>query len=368
MKKWLGLFLVLCMASLAGCGVPNPKASTVSKTTSATSSSEVKEISIAGGTGVWENAIREVIIPKFLQKTGVKVNYTSGQSNELISKVDIQKNAPELDVVFVTPTEAQIAINKGLTEKVDESLIPNISKLDDRYVLLGKAGTPVAGYVVSPVYNTKVFEKNQWQPIASWNDLIRPEYKGRTGFADVTNDYGFTILYNLARANGGSEEKLEPGLNKGKELAGYSDTFYKGSTQIMAALQQGAADIAVLPSYSVYDLVSSGLPLKMAIPSEGVPLQGFYGLLVKNSTHQKVSQEFINFCLSDEIQNALADSSFYPVLKGMKVSAKYEPIVGLKESDKVYKPDVEKLAKARPDMIDKWSKEVSPLLGKNVKK
>ncbi|WP_284037027.1 extracellular solute-binding protein [Neobacillus sp. 114] len=368
MRKWLSMILVSSLVTLAGCGVPNPKAPAESKSSSATPSSEVKEINIAGGTGVIENFIREEIIPKYQQKTGIKVNYTSGQSNETISKVEIQKNAPELDLVFVTPTEAQNAVNKGLIEQVDEKQIPNLSKLDDQYVLLGKNGTPFMGFVVTPVYNKKSFEENHWKPIESWNDLIRAEYKGKTGFADVTNDYGFTILYNLARANGGSEDNLEPGLNKAKDLAGYSDTFYKGSTQIMAALQQGAADLAVLPSYSIYELVSSGLPLKMAIPKEGAPLQGFHALLVKNSKHQNAAQEFINLCISEDIQKVLADSSFYPVIKGTKVSDKVEQIIGLKESDKIYKPDVEILAKARPEMVDRFSKEVSPLLGKKVNK
>jgi putative spermidine/putrescine transport system substrate-binding protein len=367
MKRWILIGLVMVMATLAGCGVPNAKPPGEAKPANK-SSDKVTEITVAGNGGKIEKAIREVIAPKFEEKYGIKVNFVPGLSGEILSKVELQKNAPQYDVAFYVPIDVQRAADKGLAEQLDPSAIPNMAKVDPRFVAVDNIGVPVFGLVIAPAYNTKTFEKNGWAPITSWNDLIRPEYKGKTAFADIANDWGFALLYNLANANGGSLDNLEPGLKKAKELASYSDTFYKNSTQMMPAVQQGAADVTVMGSYAIAELIDSGVPLKMVIPKEGAPLQAFSATVVKNAPHKKAAMDFINFLISEESQKQIAESGFYPVLKGMKVAPKYEKSIGLKDSDHVFRPDFKKLAEVREQWTDRWAKEVTPELGKNVKK
>jgi putative spermidine/putrescine transport system substrate-binding protein len=365
MKRLICICLISVILSFTGCGVPNAKAPGETKPSA---SDGTKEITIAGNGGKIEKAIRDLIAPKFKEKYGVKINYIPGLSGEILSKVELQKNAPSIDIAMYVPLDVQRSSAKGLTETLDESSIPNLAKIDERYTAVDKVGVPVFGYVIAPAYNTKTFEKNGIAPIASWNDLIRADYKGKTAYADIANDWGFTILYNLAKANGGSLDNLEPGLQKAKELAGYSDTFYKNSTQMMPAVQQGAADVTVMGSYAIADLSVSGVPIKMVIPKEGAPIQAFSATIVKNAPNKKAAQDFLNFMISEEAQKLIADSGFYPVLKGMKVSQKYEAVIGLKENDPVFRPDVLKLSEIRSTWTDRWSKEVTPELGKKVKK
>lgn len=266
------------------------------------------------------------------------------------------------------PIDVQRAKEKGLTEPLDETNVPALKNVDPRFIVVEKTAAPAFGLVIAPAYNTEAFEKNNIKPIESWNDIARPEYKGRTAFSDISNDWGFNTLYALALANGGSIDNMEPGLKKAKELAGYSSTFYKNSTQMMPAMQQGAADVTVMGSYAIGDLAVSGVPLKMVVPKEGVPLQAFSATLVKNTPHKKEALDFINYLVGEEAQKATADAGFYPVVKGMKLSEKYEPFIGLKETDKTYKPDFAKFAKMRAEWSDRWSKEVTPQLGKLLKK
>lgn len=367
MKRWISIGLAFALAILAGCGVPNAKPPGDAKPSNTSSGSET-EITVAANGGKIEKAIREVIGPKFKEKYGIKVNFVAGLSGEILSKVELQKNAPQIDVAMYVPLDVQRAADKGLTETLDPAAIPNMAKIDSRFVAVENVGVPVFGLVIAPAYNTKTFEKNGWAPITSWNDLIRPEYKGKTAFADIANDWGFAILYNLANANGGSLDNLEPGLQKAKQLASYSETFYKNSTQMMPAVQQGAADVTVMGSYAIAELVDSGVPLKMVIPKEGAPLQAFSATVVKNAPHKKAAIDFINFLISEESQKLIAESGFYPVLKGMKVAPKYEAAIGLKDSDPVFRPDVKKLSQIRATWTDRWAKEVTPELGKNVKK
>ncbi|MDQ0219255.1 extracellular solute-binding protein [Peribacillus cavernae] len=368
MQRIMSLIIVLLLAALTGCANPTPQKPGETKQASGSNEGEAKQITIAGNGGKIEKAVRDIIAPKFEEETGIQVNYIAGLSGEILSKVELQKNAPQIDIAFFVPVDVQRANEKGLIENVDVTTVPNMEKVDPRFVAIDKVAAPAFGLVNAPAYNTETFKKNGIKPIESWNDLARPAYKGKTAFADISNDWGFNTLYNLALANGGSIDNLEPGLKKAKELAGYSSTFYKNSTQMMPAIQQGAADVTVMGSYVIADLAAnSGVPLKMVVPKEGVYMHAFSAALIKNTPNKKEATEFINYLINEESQKSISEEGFYPVIKGMSIPEKYEEIIGLKDSDKTYKPDIAKLAETRGEWTDRWSKEVTPELGKLLK-
>ncbi|CAH0155928.1 Iron uptake protein A1 [Peribacillus sp. Bi96] len=366
MKKVLSLLSIIVLIALAGCGNPTPQKPGETAQTSA-GEKGVKKITIAGNGGVIERTIRDEIAPKFEEETGIKVNYISGLSGEILSKVELQKNAPQIDIAFFVPVDVIRAKEKDLIVPVDESNVPNMKSVDPRFSAMEKAAAPVFGLVIAPGYNTDTFKKKGLKPIESWNDLISPDYEGKTAFSDITNDWGFNTLNGLAISNGGSTDDMEPGLEKAKDLAGYSNTFYKNSTQMMPAIQQGAADVTVMGSYSIGELAVSGVPIKMAVPKEGVPLQAFSAGLVKNTPNSEEALEFMNYLISEKAQALISEKGFYPTVEGMKIAEKYEESIGLKESDKTFKPDFAKFAEIRAEVSDRWAKEVTPELGKKLK-
>ncbi|MGE7765823.1 ABC transporter substrate-binding protein [Peribacillus sp. NPDC096540] len=366
MKKIISLLSIVLLVVLAGCGNPTPQKPGEATQTSTGEKGE-KKITIAGNGGVIESAIRDVIAPKFKEETGITVNYISGLSGEILSKVELQKNSPQIDVALFVPVDVIRAQEKGLIDSVDESNVPNMKSVDSRFIPIEKAAAPVFGLVIAPAYNTETFKKNGLKPIESWNDLVSPDYEGKTAFSDITNDWGFNTLNGLAISNGGSTDDMEPGLEKAKDLAGYSNTFYKNSTQMMPAIQQGAADVTVMGSYSIGELAVSGVPIKMAVPKEGVPLQAFSASLVKNTPNNEEALEFINYLISEEAQALISEKGFYPTVEGMGISEKFEESIGLKETDKTFKPDFAKFAEIRAEVSDRWAKEVTPELGKKLK-
>ncbi|MFJ7971536.1 ABC transporter substrate-binding protein [Psychrobacillus sp. NPDC096389] len=359
MKKLI-IILIVGMIALTGC-VASPKQEVKS-----TSSGTIKEITIAGAGGLIEKMIRDEVAPKFTEKTGIKVNFIAGLSSEILSKVELQKNAPQIDIAMLSPTDVQRAESKELIELLSTKQIPNLAKIDERFVAVDDVSVPIFGYTIAPAYNKDIFEKEGIAPIASWNDLIRPEYKGRTAFSDISSDFTYTILYNLAFANGGSLDNMEPGLTKAKEMAAYSTTFYKNSTQMIPALQQEAAIVTVMGSYNIAQVADSGIPLQMVVPKEGSPLLANSATIVKNSSNKKAAEEFVDLLISPEMQEHFSEGGFYPVIEGVETSDKYESIIGVKESDNLYRQDVPKLAEIRGMWADRFMKEVTPDLGKKV--
>ncbi|MDQ0271785.1 ABC transporter substrate-binding protein [Cytobacillus purgationiresistens] len=364
MKKAITVISIMLLLMLTACGAPTPQKA--GETASTDKKEDVKTLTVAGNGGVIERTIRDVIAPKYKEKTGVTINYVPGLSGEILSKVELQKSAPQIDVAFFVPTDVFRAADKELTETVDESNVPNMKSVKTDFIAVEGAGAPVFGLAIAPAYNTEAFEKNGWA-IKSWNDLVSEKYNGRTAFVDITNDWGFNTLNALAMANGGGTDNVDPGMEKAKELAGYSTTFYKNSTQVMPAIQQGAADITVMGSYVIGELALSGIPIKMAVPEEGIPLQSFSATLVKNTPKEEAALEFIDYLISDEAQELVAEQGFYPVAEGLELPEKYQESIGLKESDATFKPDVPKFAEVRAEWSDRWNKEVVPEIGKLLK-
>jgi putative spermidine/putrescine transport system substrate-binding protein len=367
MKKMFSVMVLLMVMFLTACGVPNPSKEASNESGSKSDSqTETKEITIAANGGKIEKLIRDELGPKFKEKYGITINYVAGSSNEILTKVQLQKDNPQIDIAMYDSPVAVRAVEEGLTEAITKDSITGLGNIDERY-LIDEHSVPVLGYSVAVGYNTDIFKENGWKPIVSWNDLVSSDYNGMTAFPDVSSNSGFTMFLSLAKANGGGIDNMQPGLDKGKELAAYSDTFYKNSTQIQPAMQQGAA-VTVQASYTIAGLHDAGVPVKMVIPKEGAPLQAIVATVVKNSPNKKAAEEFINYLVEEESQKKIAEIAFYPVVKNVKLPENYESIIGFKENDPVYTPDFAGIAKIQSEWTEKWTKEATPELGKKVKK
>ena len=158
MKKVISLLIIMMLAVVAGCGAPTP--SKPGETTSEKANGDTKEITVAGNGGVIERAVRDIIAPKFEKDTGIKVNYIAGLSGEILSKVELQKNAPKIDVAFFVPVDVKRAQDKDLITPINETNVENMKQVDQRFIPLENTAAPAFGLVIAPAYNTESFKKN----------------------------------------------------------------------------------------------------------------------------------------------------------------------------------------------------------------
>ncbi|MDY0322873.1 MAG: extracellular solute-binding protein [Candidatus Carbobacillus sp.] len=370
MKKYSRIFFLpvkfiffVSFIFISGCNITNQKDSAVHD-----QNQKISEITIAANGGVMERAIRDLIGPEFTKKTGIQIHFIAGLSSEIVARMEASKGNPTIDVAFIEPIDVLRVKEKGLTETLAEADIPNIKQLDKAYTVseIDDVWVPIFGFVVAPAYQTKSFEEHNWKPIHSWRDLADPQFKGRTAYVDVPNSWALLTLYFLALSEGGSFEDLEPGLKKAKEMARISETFYKNSTQVMPVIQQGEADISVLGSYVVVPLYNQGVPIKLAAPEEGVPLQATGTVISKGTARLKESQQFIDYFLSASSQSKLTDLGFFPVVKNVMIPEQYVDVIGMPEGTKMFMPSPEKLMKLRGIWSDRWMQEVRTELGKDL--
>ena len=170
--------------------------------------------------------------------------------------------------------------------------------------------TPVRLGNLAIAYNTKKIK----EPPKSWEDLKKPAYKGALGIANpslsgtaymaaalLSQEFGWKFFEDL-RANGAK--------------------MGKGSGQVLDDTASGDLVACLGVDYMTYDKMSKGatinlsfLPQMLVFPS---PIAIF-----KDSPHKDAAIKFVDFMLSKEGQQIIADEGTMPVRLDVPVSPKF---------------------------------------------
>ncbi|TCZ77185.1 ABC transporter substrate-binding protein [Paenibacillus albiflavus] len=377
-KKMLSALSVLaiCGSLLAGCGNSNSAAGTPAP--SATPAAQAaatpeavnavtpeKELVVAGNGATVEQLMKDVIFKKFNEKyPDVKLSYVSGVSTELVAKVKAQKGSAQIDLTIVEGGEQEAGRAEGLWETLNPQEIPNMAKVDSNLKVKDESGVAVNFTPMGISYNADIVKEKGLPIPQSWNDLTKPELKGNITMAEISSNFGRSATIMLAYANGGSEKDMNPGFDKLKVIAGYMPTFAKNASQLQQNLQdKTAAYTTWTMARSIVQNKENGVPLEFVVPSEGSNLVPNVATIVKGAPHPNAAKLFIDFLLSDEVQTLYATKLYYNPAVNVQLP---DDIAKLLEFDrsKVKNFDYEVISKSTKEWLDRFNKEVAPLVGK----
>ncbi len=184
------------------------------------------------------------ILPDFEKQYNVKVSYLPGVSLATISKLQAQKDAPQIDVACLDDGPREQAKAMGLLQATDPAKMPNLADVYDVAKMPDNIGVGWAVFGVGIVYNPEAYTKAGLQPPKSWNDLALPELKDHVIADTITSTYGLDLLIMLAKANGGGLDNMEPGFAKMKDVAANVPTF-DTTADLSSFFQQGEAWVGV---------------------------------------------------------------------------------------------------------------------------
>lgn len=310
--------------------------------------------------GSYEQKMKEVLIPEFEKEHDVKVKYITGSSVDTLSKLQAQKDNPQIDVAFLDDGPQAQAKAFGLLAPLDKEVVTNLENVYD--IAKDKDNVGVGFGIISTglAYNKEFFEQNGWEPLTSWNDLADPKFKGKLVLPSIANTYGVHMLLMTALANGGSEENIEPGFEKLKEIAKNAVTFDK-TADVSNYFMQGQAVASVWGSSRVFTLQDTGFPIEYVVPEEGVPALMPTISVIKDAPNAELAQKFVNFILDEEAQTLFANSLFDgPVNKNVKLEGDItsKVIYGEDEIAKLIKVNWDVVNKKRAEWTEKANKEI----------
>ncbi|MCP1360848.1 extracellular solute-binding protein, partial [Halomonas sp. BBD45] len=156
--------------------------------------------------GSTEKAMKEKIIPAFLENHDAEVIYVPGNSTDTLAKLQAQAGNQELDVVLMDDGPMYQAINLGFC-----SPLSGMKSLDDVYDVARFSNDNAVGIglvATGFAYNAEMFKRNGWAPPSSWQDLADKKFEGKLVVPSISNTYGLHTLVMAARLNGGGENNI----------------------------------------------------------------------------------------------------------------------------------------------------------------
>jgi putative spermidine/putrescine transport system substrate-binding protein len=300
-------------------------------------------------------ALKDLVGVPFEQEKLGKVVYETEQPAIILSKLQAQRDNPPWDVVMMVRAVALRAGKAGLFATLQPKDIPAMSDVLPQAVLADNLGVAMLLDSVDIMYDsTKVST-----PIGSWLDLWRPELKGKIALpAMPLAGYVTLTLLGVARALGGDERHVEDAFKKIKELKPSVRAFVTDPNQASQLMER--SEILAAPQYSarISNVMKANAHVARATPKEGVPAAPYDLCIVKGSANQEVAKRYINFVLSQKIQESIASTILVtPVNRSARITGPAQRLV-LADVSKLWFVDEEYVAANQKDWLDRWVREV----------
>lgn len=323
---------------------------------------EPKTLVVSSFGGRWEQAQRELVVEPFAKANNVQVSIAlPGVSSQVLARLRAEKGNPSMDVVVIGGGLERVAAAEGLIEKLNEANIPNLRDLHPAAKDCMGYGPSIAFSGVGIAYNK---EKVKAVP-TSWLDFWKPEYAGHILIMNMDSNFGAAHFAVVNELCGGTKDNVEPGFQKFKELMStHKPLLGKTVDDANTALTQRDAWLVVTTSSSAITLAQGGFPVGFVYPNEGGIAWGNYLGIPVGSKQKELGEKFINWFLDPQVQGSWCSRVGYaPTNVNAKMPADFAYGEWLR-LPKIYPVDLSWLNENRPTWLERWNKEVLPLLGK----
>ncbi|WP_035059089.1 ABC transporter substrate-binding protein [Andreprevotia chitinilytica] len=286
------------------------------------------------------------------QATGITVPFDNKNSGQSIAQLIAEQQSPVADVVYLGIGSAIQAKEKGLLVPYKPKHwddIPAGLKDPQGYWFTIHSGS--LGFMVNK-------DALGGKPVPrSWQDLLKPEYKGMVGMLDPSNAFvGYAGAVAVNMALGGTLDNFTPGINYFKQLKKNEPIVAKQTAY--ARVLSGEIPILLDYDFDAYRAkYKDHANVEFVIPKEGSISIPYVMTLVKNGPHADNGKKVLDFVLSDQGQALWSNAYLRPVRGSISgdVAAKFLPA---SEYARVKSVDYERMGAVQPGFVQRYLAEV----------
>ena len=238
----------------------------------------------------------------------LEVPHDNKNSGQTLSQLLAEKDNPVADVAYYGVSFGIAAKNEGVVEPYKPAHwkdIPDGLKDPDGNWFTIHSGALGLFVNVDALGDTPV--------PTSWNDLLKPEYKGMVGYLDPSSAFvGYAGAVAINRALGGSLDDFTPAIEYFKELA-KNDPIVPKQTSYARVL---SGEIPILFDYdfnAYRGKYKDNANVEFVIPQEGTVVVPYVMSLVKNGPNAEHGKKILDFIMSDTGQAVWANAFLRPV-------------------------------------------------------
>ncbi|MEW5736884.1 MAG: extracellular solute-binding protein, partial [Thermodesulfobacteriota bacterium] len=260
----------------------------------------------------WSEYIPDSVLAQFTKETGIKVVYTTYDSNEVLyAKIKIM-DGKGYDVAVPSTYFVNKMRREGLLAPIDKALLPNFKNLDPK--LLDRPFDPKNEYSVPYMWGTTGIGVNAKkvapETMASWKDLWKPELRGRVLLQnDPREVLGVGLKVRGYSLNDTDPAHIEQAY---QELLGLMKNvrLFNSESPKMPFLN-GEVDAGMIWNGEAYQAGQENPDIRYIYPKEGVIIWMDSMVIPKNARNVKNAHTFINFLLRPEIAAAISEEVGY---------------------------------------------------------
>jgi iron(III) transport system substrate-binding protein len=310
----------------------------------------------------------EALISKFEEDTGISVDLWRGGAGEVAARIRAEAAAPKGDVFIggSVDVHGDLALEGLLAKTAPENakLIPEPYKDPEGYWYGWYLG------VLGLVLNIELFEEEMKgipRPV-SWDELLRPEWKGKVSTSGPHTSGGayiflVTQIFRFERYAPFYGIPKEKAREAGEEAAfAWFKAFKENvkvftikATEPIVLTAMGETIVGMSWAHDILVYVEKGYPVELIVPPDtGFEIGG--ASVIAGGPNPEAAEMFLNFVLSKESQeiNATVGAKRYPVTPGV-VSPPGAPSF---ESFSLVPYDREWAIANKARLLDKWDQVI----------
>ena len=359
---FLMMVIVLTVSACAPTAVQTPEASTTapaSLTPAGTAAPEDLYVMTHDSFAVSQN-----VADVFQQENNISLHFVkSGDAGALVNKAILTKNAPQADVIYgVDNTFLSRALDGGIFEAYNAPALQNIPqqfKLDPQNRAL-----PVDYGDVCINYDKDYFSQNKLAVPQTFEDLIKPEYKGLLVVENPATSSPGLAFVMATIAHFGPDKYLDYWKslrdNGVQVVDGWETAYYtnfsassgKGPQPMVVSYASSPAAEVIYATTKLTDaptasLIGSGMCFRQV---------EFIGI-VNGTKHRAAAEKFVDFVLGKNFQEDMPLQMFvYPVLDGATIPNEFQLYSQVPEQPATIDPA--EIDKNRDQWIADWTKTV----------
>ena len=261
----------------------------------------------------------EPIVEKFSLETGIKVNFLSGNAQELMERIDVEGDNSPADIFMTVDAgvlwqAAERDIFSSTNSKILEENIPSyLRDPENKWFGLSKRARTI-------VYSNDQFNDNDF---STYEDLADPKWKGKLCLRTSKKVYNRSLMASMIDAYG---------FEKAKEvvtgwISNLATEVFSNDTNALKAVSSGQCGLTIVNTYYLARLLDDpqydNLTLFWANQIDrGVHVNISGAGIVKTSKNKQAATLLLEYLSSEKAQDFYASANKeYPVLDGAMVHA-----------------------------------------------
>ena len=235
--------------------------------------------------------IIQPIIKEFQESTGIKVEYTSAGTLDLLNALENKGDKYLMDIMWGGSEDYLNAYNY---------LFEPIEREDgSRDYVLWYNQLPIV-----LIYNTKLVTLEEVP--RSWKEILSPKWKGKLAMADPKASGSAYIALSFLLEMGSSEADYN-WLNAKKLTQNINGKILAKSSEVYEGVSAGDFSIGISMEEAAINYIKQGKDIGIVYLEEGTPVIDDSIALMKDAKNKDEAKAFIDFVLNKKVQAYMVD-------------------------------------------------------------